>query len=246
MGGNSSKQKLNKEIEINESKCTSVEKWISLIEGMEKKAQEEPNQKENENKVINGYELICELGKGGFGSVYKVRKVETGEIFAMKEMQANEIDINHIKQMMFVNEAGYSSYIKDKDIGKVGENEQKVYAECADRFLHIHRIFRTPSNYYIVMEYCDGGSLRQLLNNSENKRLPEPIAFECMEQLYYGFVYLHCYLILHNDIKPDNIFIHGNKLKIGDFGLAQDYASPNLTLCGTIYTLSPERLSINY
>ena len=69
---------------------------------------------------------------------------------------------------------------------------------------------------YIQMEYCENNTLRDAIDGG----IDIPTSWKYFRQMLEGLGYLHSQGIIHRDIKPSNIFVHGGKLKIGDFGLA--------------------------
>ncbi|ESO93119.1 hypothetical protein LOTGIDRAFT_190164 [Lottia gigantea] len=84
--------------------------------------------------------------------------------------------------------------------------------------------FSDEGYLWIVLEYCSGGNLndyvlRQNPNSSELIR--------CIRQVLYGVEYLHSNRVLHRDIKPDNVMMQGNTLKLADFGLARIWSLSN-------------------
>ena len=64
------------------------------------------------------------------------------------------------------------------------------------------------------MEYCSSGTLK----DADHSKLNENQCIEIVNQLLEGLYELHLNLIVHNDIKPSNIFVQNNIFKIGDFG----------------------------
>ncbi|KAE8953164.1 hypothetical protein PR003_g34089, partial [Phytophthora rubi] len=102
---------------------------------------------------------------------------------------------------------------------------------------------RNKDLHYVVMDYLKDGDLCDLL--IERQRLPEPETRRIIRQVVEGLAYLHRRCVLHRDIKPENILIHGNIVKIADFGLAKELAQPTSMLkrsCGTLEYAAPELL----
>jgi len=127
-------------------------------------------------------------------------------------------------------------------------------------------VFKTKSNWYIVSEYCDGGTLSNIISNF-NKYNPIKREFICkwyLTQLKNALKYLYKSGITHRDLKPSNILISGqyphDTLKLADFGFSRyfntDFAdntcdeclgdSPNsfmmTSFCGTPLYMAPELL----
>jgi serine/threonine protein kinase len=76
---------------------------------------------------------------------------------------------------------------------------------------------------YIVLGFCGGGNLQDLLQSAPNKQLPLPQARSLFRDLIEGLDYLHSNGIIHKDIKPDNLLItNSGSLKITDFGVAEN------------------------
>ncbi|KAA3676782.1 NIMA-related kinase 1/4/5 [Paragonimus westermani] len=97
---------------------------------------------------------------------------------------------------------------------------------------------------YIVMEYCDKGDLYQKINAQKGVLMPESRVLDYFVQLALALKHIHDRMILHRDIKTQNIFLTSEgRVKLGDFGIAKvlnhtlDLAR---TCIGTPYYLSPE------
>ena len=83
--------------------------------------------------------------------------------------------------------------------------------------------------FFILMEYCDGLTLQNFINQHSNKSIERKIIFNYIKQILKGLKKLHKNGIIHRDIKPGNIFIKNEQIKIGDFGLATKFQK-NTTL----------------
>jgi serine/threonine-protein kinase ULK2 len=77
--------------------------------------------------------------------------------------------------------------------------------------------------FYIVTEYCRGGDLRNMLENSDEEDNPdrEKKILDMFWQVCEGFKYLRTFDIIHRDLKPSNILLQNGLYKIADFGLAK-------------------------
>lgn len=80
---------------------------------------------------------------------------------------------------------------------------------------------KSKSNFYIFLEYCDGGNLSEYIQS--RTRLPESEALRLFGQLVKGMKYLNTMNIIHRDLKPSNIMLKNGNIKISDFGLARKF-----------------------
>ena len=92
---------------------------------------------------------------------------------------------------------------------------------------------KTENNIYLIMEFCNGGSLEEFIKKKEGK-------LEEMEILYYfrdiidAFRYLQSINTVHRDVKPDNVLFQDGLLKLADFGFAREVCGDELnTIAGT-------------
>jgi serine/threonine protein kinase len=115
-------------------------------------------------------------------------------------------------------------------------NESKVDSE---------KLFK-GEYFFILMEYCDGLTLDKYILQYEGKSIDRKIIYNFMSQILKSLVKIHSSGIIHRDIKPCNIFIKNDQIKIGDFGLATRYSNTGKLLKskkieGTPLYLSPEQ-----
>ena len=103
-------------------------------------------------------------------------------------------------------------------------------------------MLRTPNNYYLVYEYCNGGTLAECIK--AQKRLTENEAIKIFLQLRAGFEVLFKEKILHRDLKPSNILFHNGVVKIADFGFCKEMMESDMTqtMVGSPIYMAPEIL----
>jgi serine/threonine protein kinase len=81
-------------------------------------------------------------------------------------------------------------------------------------------MLRTSNNYYLVYEYCNGGTLAEYIK--AKKKLTEEEAIKIFLQIRSAFETLSAENILHRDLKPTNILFHNGVLKVADFGFCKE------------------------
>ena len=190
-------------------------------------------------KPEDNYIIISKLGKGSFGSVYKVKHKITGEIRAMKIIKKylikdsrEKIDNNGLREIQILKELDHPNILK------------------------IIEYYKDEKNYYIITELLNGGDLSDFI--MKFKKCNERIVASIMKQLLSALNYLHFNGIVHRDIKLENIMIHKKnekiddidsfEIKLIDFG-ESIYFKENEYLSDTVgspYYVSPEVLNKNY
>ncbi len=96
--------------------------------------------------------------------------------------------------------------------------------ETNQHIIRYYDMLKTTNNFYFIYEYCNGGTLENLL--AKEKKLSEQKALLIFKQLLDAFQILNKYNIMHRDMKPDNIFFHNGVIKLGDFGFCKNLGSP--------------------
>ena len=173
------------------------------------------------------YKIVDFLGEGSFGKVFKAREISTGKIVAVKKMS-----INH-------SEKKYSNIIKEINLLKHLDHPNIV---------KYYDYFEEEDYIYLMMEYLEGGTLREYINN--NKNISENESRIIIKQLLTALSYLHYACdICHRDVKPENIMFANkndiNELKLLDFGLSSDSfeSKKYLENCGTLIYMAPEQIN---
>ncbi|XP_039040639.1 serine/threonine-protein kinase 3-like [Hibiscus syriacus] len=168
------------------------------------------------------YELLNELGKGSYGAVYKARDIRTSKLVAVKVISLTE---------------GEEEYEEIR-------GEIEMLQQCSHS--NVVRYFGSyPGEEYlwIVMEYCGGGSVADLMNDTQEHLEENQIAYICREALK-GLAYLHSIFKVHRDIKGGNILLtEQGEVKLGDFGVAAQLTrtmSKRNTFIGTPHWMAPE------
>lgn len=98
-------------------------------------------------------------------------------------------------------------------------------------------VIKNRDEIYLILEYCNNGDLCKYIQSGENKN-----DNSYFTQILYGLEYLYNHNILHRDIKPQNILINNNTIKISDFGFAKTFEKNELitTFCGSPLYMAPE------
>ena len=166
-----------------------------------------------------------ELGSGGYGVVYEARPVNNqGQRMVVKVME-----------------------IKDQSKRGAIEKEFKILGELPPHE-NLVRVFPSKMfschNYYLLMEYCEGGDLLKFTESRKNNPFSEEEIYEMFYQCMNGYKTLYDKKILHQDIKPDNILIRKGVYKLADFGLSLFYENHDFgrTREGTLRYIAPEKL----
>jgi eukaryotic-like serine/threonine-protein kinase len=172
---------------------------------------------------IGRYDVICELGRGGMGIVYRAEDKLIGREIAIKTLTETTPEL---RERFYVEaRSGILNHANIVTIYELGEYE---------------------GNPYIAMEYVAGESLEKILGTGNKPSLLETLS--TIEQLCSGVGYAHQNGVLHRDVKPANLIVQPDgRVKIVDFGIARlADQTTRLTrtdaLIGTFHYIAPERL----
>ena len=178
-------------------------------------------------KINDRYEIIRSIGEGGMANVYLGYDTILDRNVAIKVLRGDLAgDEKFVRR--FQREALSASSLAHPSI-------VEMYDVGVDDGL-----------YYIVMEYVDGKTIKQLIKKRGNLTLSE--AIDIMLQLTDGMSHAHDSYIIHRDLKPQNIMIKDDgQIKITDFGIAMALNSTQLTqtnsVMGSVHYLPPEQAS---
>jgi eukaryotic-like serine/threonine-protein kinase len=174
---------------------------------------------------LGDYAILQELGKGGFGRVYKVEHTITGRREAMKVLAASNANAGDQAER-FLREIRLQASLSHPHIAVV------------------HTAFWVNDDLALVCELLEGESLQQIL---ERQAPTQQQAMEIMSQVLDALSYAHARGIIHRDISPANIFVTASgTVKIIDFGLAKAATDLRLTRegspIGAAHYMSPEQI----
>ena len=175
--------------------------------------------------MIKDYIIKQTLGKGTYGIVYKVQKLNTNSIYVIKQIPL--------------------SGLSEKERNEVEQEAKILHLINSNYVVKYYDSFKENDNLNIVMEYCDGGDLNDFLIEKKKlgQPLEEPFIWKIFIKITIGLADIHKLKILHRDLKTLNIFLKQNfDIKIGDLGVAKVLSKNNFarTVIGTPYYLSPE------
>jgi len=179
-----------------------------------------------EGTVLGDFQVQRRIGRGGMGIVYLGRQLSLDRAVAIKALKS-----------------------------KVAKNQKFIHrftreAKTAAQIIHnnivqIYYVGLENHTFFIAMEYVDGKSVRDLIN--EQRALPESLAVDILLQASLGLQKAHRLNVLHRDIKPDNLILNSlGEVKVADFGLALDLGESRrhvgpAKVEGSPHYLSPEQ-----
>ena len=177
------------------------------------------------SKINDRYQIIKTLGEGGMANVYLAHDTILDRNVAVKVLRGDLANDEKFVRR-FQREALSASSLSHPNI------------------VEMYDVGEDDGQYYIVMEYVDGMTLKQVLKKRGHLSVTEVV--DIMLQVTDGMAHAHDAYIIHRDIKPQNIMILSNgMIKITDFGVATALNSTQLTqtnsVMGTVHYLPPEQ-----
>ncbi|HEY4849827.1 MAG TPA: Stk1 family PASTA domain-containing Ser/Thr kinase [Streptosporangiaceae bacterium] len=185
-----------------------------------------------QSRLLGGrYELDGVVGRGGMAEVYRARDIRLDRVVAVKTLR-EDLARDATFQARFRREAQSAASLNHPSIIAVYDTGEDMAG---------------PANVpYIVMEYVDGRTLRDLLR--EDRRLLPERALEITDGVLRALDYSHRHGIVHRDIKPANVMLtRSAEVKVMDFGIARAVSDAQATMTqtaqviGTAQYLSPEQ-----
>ena len=176
-------------------------------------------------KINERYEIIKSIGEGGMANVYLAEDTILDRKVAIKVLRG-DLENN------------------DKFIRRFQREAKSVSDLSHPNVVEVYDVGEEDGQHYIVMEYIDGRTLKQLVNKRGALTVAEVV--DIMTQLTDGLSAAHDAYIIHRDIKPQNIMILDDGLiKITDFGIAMTLNATQLTqtnsVMGSVHYLPPEQ-----
>ena len=182
-----------------------------------------PMNKTNISHLQHGkYQIKSLIGAGGFGNTYLAVQVALGRKVAIKEFFMKEYcERDEATSQVIVPTEG-SRQIVERYRKKFLKEAQMIASLKNEHIIQIYDIFEENNTAYYVMEYVEGGSLKDMVDL--HGPLSENTAIRYISQVSNALSYLHSNNILHLDIKPSNILIDNeDNLLLIDFGISKHY-----------------------
>jgi len=176
---------------------------------------------------LDDYQILIELGRGGFGTVYQAKHKFSGEYRAIKI----------VKGMQFTSA---------EDLAKSFQEVKVMVSLNHEGIVKFYGSFSYHARIVIIMEYIEGKSLSDWLEITKKESISEMTAKTIMKQLIGVLSYCHSKKYVHRDLKLDNIMIlnEETKIKLIDFGVAKKYNE--VSRSGTLIYSPPEIVSNTY
>jgi tetratricopeptide (TPR) repeat protein len=181
-----------------------------------------------EGQVIGGYRLLSEIGSGGMATVYLAER--DGARVALKLLHKHLIDQGNFG----------ARFLREAEVGVRIRHPNVV------RTLDFGISDEEGGDDYLVMEYVEGQTLREMLE--EMGRLPESLCRHIAREITHALVAIHTAGIIHRDLKPENIIVTRDEVvKVMDLGvafLADEAIRLSLTgqFVGSIFYAAPEQI----
>ncbi len=160
----------------------------------------------SEFTVLNGrYKLLERIGSGGMSVVYKAHDLSLGRLVAIKMLHESLTGDEGFLQR-FQQEAHAAANLQHQNI------------------VTVHDIGQDAHRHYIVMEFVDGRTLKQIIRQQAKLERPMPInrTLDLIIQVCSGIGYAHRAHLVHCDVKPQNILVtRDDRVKVADFGIAR-------------------------
>ena len=180
---------------------------------------------EPESKITD-FEKEREIGKGGFGLVWKVIHIKTQKVYCIKVIEKKGI-------------------IEQKLVPQMNREIEIMYILNNPHCLRLKNHFEDDNNFYLVMPLASKGQLYRVLKKF--RKFDERTAAQILRETISALQYLHSFKppIIHRDIKPENLLLNeGGRVLLADYGWSNFNVEGDVrkTFCGTPEYIAPEML----
>ena len=179
--------------------------------------------------IIDGkYRVIREIGSGGMARVYRAINMSTRKVVAVKMLK--------------------EEYLNDKEFLRRFDREARASLELShDNIVRAYGVGEDNGVPYIVLEYVEGKTLKDLIRESPGGHLSVQQSIGICSQILDALSYAHAHGIIHRDVKPQNVIVtNRGKAKLADFGIAREVTASTVTfsgknVIGSVHYISPEQ-----
>jgi len=178
---------------------------------------------------VDGYRIQSVLGRGGMGTVYRAEDINLSRTVAIKRINPSQAD-------------------RESFIHRFRSEAQALARIDSPHIVGVYALRETDIGLLIVMEYVEGGTLKEPLEQQGPMSLEQAVPI--LEQIMRAFHDAHGAGVIHRDIKPQNIMLtQEGVVKVADFGIAklrQPDSGETVTQGGqggTLKYMSPEQIS---
>jgi hypothetical protein len=172
--------------------------------------------------VVGRFELMREIGRGGFGIVYEARDLQLGRRVAFKAVRPREHAQDRLREGWLQREAEAAAQLSHPNI------------------VTLHDAGSWEGGPYLILELLRGEPLDARL---ERGPLPTSAALDIALDVARALAHAHAHGVVHRDLKPSNVFLtEGGWAKVLDFGLAQVFGGERRLEGGTPRYMAPEQL----
>jgi protein kinase len=170
---------------------------------------------------MNRYRVSKTLGDGTFGSVMKATNKQSGDVVAIKKM----------KKKFYT----WEECIKLREVRSLKKLQHP-------NIVRLREVIRDQDELYFVFEFLEQNVYQMI--KDRDKKLPEAKVRNVMWQVLQGLAYMHKNGFFHRDMKPENLLVSKDVVKIADFGLAREIRSrpPFTDYVSTRWYRAPEVL----
>ena len=175
---------------------------------------------------ISDFEKEREIGKGGFGLVWKVIHKKTQKVYCIKVIKKDGI-------------------VQQKLVDQMNREIEIMYILNNPHCLRLKNHFEDDENFYLVMPLASKGQLYRVLKKF--RKFDERTAAQILRETISALQYLHSFKppIIHRDIKPENLLLNeGGRILLADYGWSNFNVEGDVrkTFCGTPEYIAPEML----